>query len=381
MNTFTGALGEPLAARLEMPTGPVVATALFAHCFTCGKDSVAAARISRALAEHGVAVLRFDFTGLGKSGGDFANTDFSSNVDDLVCAADHLRDTLRAPSVLIGHSLGGAAVLAATRLVPEVRAVATIGAPADTAHVEHLFGPARAEIEARGEAEVVLAGRPFRIRKEFLQDIRRQGQLERIADLRRALLVMHAPRDELVGVENARMIYDAARHPKSFISLDGADHLLTDRKDAAYVAQVLASWASRYLDAPPDPADESGHVTVTETRAGRFRQSITVGRHRLTADEPAAAGGDGTGPGPYDLLLAGLGACTSMTVRLYADAKRIPLERATVSLRMQDKKTIVKEVELGGDLTEEQRERLHEIADRCPVHKTLTGDVTIVRGA
>lgn len=380
MNTFTGALGEPLAARLEMPTGPVVATALFAHCFTCGKDSVAAARISRALAEHGVAVLRFDFTGLGKSGGDFANTDFSSNVDDLVCAADHLRDTLRAPSVLIGHSLGGAAVLAAARLVPEVRAVATIGAPADTAHVEHLFGPARAEIEARGEAEVVLAGRRFRIRKEFLQDIRRQDQLERIADLRRALLVMHAPRDELVGVENARMIYDAARHPKSFISLDGADHLLTDRKDAAYVAQVLSAWASRYLDAPPGLVDESGHVTVTETRAGKFRQSITMGRHRLTADEPVAAGGDGTGPGPYDLLLAGLGACTSMTVRLYADAKRIPLERATVSLRMQDKKTIVKEVDLDGDLTEEQRERLHEIADRCPVHKTLTGDVTIVRG-
>ncbi|KJK39476.1 osmotically inducible protein OsmC [Lentzea aerocolonigenes] len=244
---FTGKDGQSLAGRLELPAGDVVATAVFAHCFTCGKDSVAASRICRELASRGVAVLRFDFTGLGQSDGDFANTTFTSNVDDLVCAANHLRDTTGAPSVLIGHSLGGAAVLAAAHRVPEVRAVVTIGAPADTAHVEHLIGSSTAEIETRGVAEVLLAGRPFRISNDFLADIKQQNQTACIAGLDRALLVMHSPQDDLVGIDNARLIFDAARHPKSFVSLDGADHLLTDRTDAAYVAEVLAAWASRYL--------------------------------------------------------------------------------------------------------------------------------------
>ncbi|SDG18727.1 putative redox protein [Lentzea fradiae] len=246
---FAGAHGHTLAGRLELPEGDPVATAVFAHCFTCGKDSVAATRIARELASHGVAVLRFDFTGLGQSDGDFANTTFTSNVDDLVCAATHLRDTIGAPSVLIGHSLGGAAVLAAAHRIPEARAVVTIGAPADTAHVEHLLGPAKAEIEEQGVAEVVLAGRPFRISDGFLTDINQQNQTACIAGLDRALLVMHSPQDDLVGVDNARLIFEAARHPKSFVSLDGADHLLTDRSDAAYVARVLAAWASRYLGA------------------------------------------------------------------------------------------------------------------------------------
>ena len=244
---FAGAHGQALAGRLELPAGDVTATAVFAHCFTCGKDSVAATRIARELASHGVAVLRFDFTGLGQSDGDFANTTFTSNVGDLVCAADHLRDTIGAPSVLIGHSLGGAAVLAAAHRVPEVRAVATIGAPADTAHVEHLLGSSREQIEADGVAEVLLAGRPFRIGNDFLLDIKQQNQTACIAGLDRALLVMHSPQDDTVGVDNARVIFDAARHPKSFVSLDGGDHLLTDRADAAYVARVLAAWASRYL--------------------------------------------------------------------------------------------------------------------------------------
>lgn len=244
---FAGAHGQALAGRLELPAGDVTATAVFAHCFTCGKDSVAATRIARELASHGVAVLRFDFTGLGQSDGDFANTTFTSNVDDLVCAADHLRDTIGAPSVLIGHSLGGAAVLAAAHRIPEVRAVATIGAPADTAHVEHLLGSSREQIEADGVAEVLLAGRPFRISNDFLLDIKQQNQTACIAGLDRALLVMHSPQDDTVGVDNARVIFDAARHPKSFVSLDGGDHLLTDRADAAYVARVLAAWASRYL--------------------------------------------------------------------------------------------------------------------------------------
>lgn len=244
---FAGIDGQALAGRLELPAGEITATAVFAHCFTCGKDSVAASRISRRLAERGVAVLRFDFTGLGQSDGDFANTTFTSNVDDLVCAANHLRDTVSAPSVLIGHSLGGAAVLAAAHQIPEVRAVATIGAPFDTAHVEHLLGPSREKIEAEGVAEVLLAGRPFRISDGFLRDIAQQNQTACIAGLDRALLVMHSPQDDTVGIDNARLVFDSARHPKSFVSLDGADHLLTDRADAAYVAEVLAAWAGRYL--------------------------------------------------------------------------------------------------------------------------------------
>ncbi|SER96140.1 putative redox protein [Lentzea xinjiangensis] len=244
---FTGADGQALAGRLELPAGDIEATAVFAHCFTCGKDSVAATRIARGLAARGVAVLRFDFTGLGQSDGDFANTTFTSNVDDLVCAAAHLRDTIGAPTVLIGHSLGGAAVLAAAHRIPEARAVVTIGAPADTSHVEHLLGPSTAEIAEHGIAEVLLAGRPFRISDSFLRDINQHDQTACIAGLDRALLVMHSPQDDLVGIDNARLVYDAARHPKSFISLDGADHLLTGRADATYVAEVLAAWASRYL--------------------------------------------------------------------------------------------------------------------------------------
>ncbi|MEV6713798.1 alpha/beta hydrolase [Lentzea sp. NPDC051208] len=244
---FAGNDGQALAGRLELPEGDVVATAVFAHCFTCGKDSVAASRISRRLAERGVAVLRFDFTGLGQSDGDFANTTFTSNVDDLVCAAGHLRDTIGAPSVLIGHSLGGAAVLAAAHQIPEVKAVVTIGAPFDTSHVEHLLGSSKDEIETHGVAEVQLAGRPFRISNGFLLDINQQNQTACISGLDRALLVMHSPQDDTVGIDNARLVFDSARHPKSFVSLDGADHLLTDRADAAYVAEVLTAWAGRYL--------------------------------------------------------------------------------------------------------------------------------------
>ncbi|USX48622.1 S9 family peptidase [Lentzea sp. HUAS12] len=244
---FEGTHGQELAGRLELPEGDVVATAVFAHCFTCGKDSVAATRIARRLAERGVAVLRFDFTGLGQSGGDFANTTFTSNVDDLVCAAHHLRDTIGAPSVLIGHSLGGTAVLSAAHQIPEARAVVTIGAPFDTSHVEHLFGSSKSRIEAEGVAEVLLAGRPFRISNDFLLDINQQNQTACISGLRRALLVMHSPQDDTVGIENARLVFDSARHPKSFVALDGADHLLTDRADAGYVAEVLAAWVSRYL--------------------------------------------------------------------------------------------------------------------------------------
>jgi putative redox protein len=394
---FPGSRGARLAARLELPEGEPTAYALFAHCFACSKESFAATRISAALAERGIAVLRFDFTGLGGSDGDFASTDFSSNVGDLIAAAEFLRSTRRAPRLLIGHSLGGAAVLAAARAIPEATAVATIGAPFEPAHVKRLLAPAVAEIEAAGEAEVVLAGRKFRIRKEFLDDIASQQSREAIAGLRKALLILHAPRDAMVSIDEAGRIFQAARHPKSFVSLDDADHLLTRRDDAAYVAAVLAAWASRYLGEPtpraqPLEPEAAGFVTVCETREGRFAQAIRAGGHRLRADEPVSAGGTDTGPSPYDLLLAALGACTSMTLRLYADSKQLPLDRVTVHLRHAKVHAedcaecetregridrIDREIELEGGLDAAQRAKLLEIAGKCPVHRTLHSEVWI----
>jgi putative redox protein len=399
--TFTGAGGETLAARLDLPSGEVRAYALFAHCFTCTKDIFAAARIAGGLAAQGVAVLRFDFTGLGHSEGEFANTNFSSNVGDLVCAADHLRETRQAPKLLIGHSLGGAAVLATAAKIPEAVAVATIGAPADPAHVAHNFAPHKAEIERAGEAEVVLAGRTFRIQKQFLDDISQHNLEEAIRHLRKALLVFHAPRDETVGINNAGRIFTAAKHPKSFVSLDDADHLLTRRADAVYVADVLAAWAGRYLgggqaaatgDVPPLVA-KPGTVVVQETGEGPFAQRIAAGRHALSADEPADFGGQDSGPGPYDLLLAGLGACTSMTLRMYANRKGWPFDQVSVTLshdkihaqdcadcetRVGRVDRITRQLTVSSALDPDQRAKLLEIADKCPVHRTLTSEVSIV---
>jgi uncharacterized OsmC-like protein/alpha-beta hydrolase superfamily lysophospholipase len=392
---FPNARGEKLAAVLDLPEGAPRATALFAHCFTCGKNVVAAKRIADALTALGIAVLRFDFTGIGSSEGEFANTTFSSNVADLIAAADHLRKTRQAPSLLIGHSLGGAAVLAAADAVAEARAVVTIAAPSDPAHVVHLFKDKLDAIGEQGEVEVALAGRPFRIRREFLDDIAEQKLTDRIAKLRKALLIFHSPTDDTVGIENASHIFAAAKHPKSFISLPGADHLLTRRSDAVYVANVLAAWADRYLDAAPAPeasADAPRKVIVTETGGGKFQQTIAVGPHRLTADEPVAAGGLDSGPGPYDLLLAGLGACTSMTLRIYAEHKKLPLERVSVTLshskiHAQDCEEcetregkidrIERAITLTGELSDEERARLLEIADKCPVHRTLHSEINI----
>jgi uncharacterized OsmC-like protein/pimeloyl-ACP methyl ester carboxylesterase len=392
---FPNARGEKLAAVLDLPAGTPRAYALFAHCFTCGKNVVAAKRIADALTALGIAVLRFDFTGIGSSEGEFANTTFSSNVDDLVAAADHLRKTRQAPALLIGHSLGGAAVLAAADAVAEARAVVTIAAPSDPGHVTHLFKDQLDAIGEHGEVEVALAGRPFRIRREFLADIAQQKLTERVAKLRRPLLIFHSPTDDTVGIENAAHIFTAAKHPKSFISLAGADHLLTKRSDAVYVANVLAAWAERYLDTAPAEAVSEAQprtVTVTETGGGKFQQSVTIGPHRLTADEPIAAGGLDSGPGPYDFLLAALGACTSMTLRLYAEHKKLPLVRTSVTLshskihaqdceECETKEGKIDRIDrvltLDGDLSDEQRARLIEIADKCPVHRTLTSEVNI----
>ena len=393
---FANAQGEKLAALLDRPDGPVRAVALFAHCFTCGKDNKAARLIAHGLTSQGIAVLRFDFTGLGSSEGEFANTTFSSNVDDLVAAADHLRTQIAAPAILIGHSLGGAAVLAAAHRIAEARAVVTIAAPFDPAHVARLFGERVEEIRSKGEVEVTLAGRSFRVRRGLLDDIGEHNLAPRIAELRKALLVFHSPTDETVGIDNASHIFTAAKHPKSFISLAGADHLLRRPSDAAYVAHVIAAWAERYLEmAAPMRATaeaEFGEVFVRETRQGTFQQEIVAGAHRFLADEPVAAGGLDSGPGPYDLLLAALGACTSMTLRLYADRKQLPLTRTRVRLRhsriyaadcaacetkegMLDR--IDRIINLEGELDAEQRKRLLEIADKCPVHRTLTSEIDI----
>lgn len=404
MNTeklqFPGYSGDMLAARLDSPDEAPRTYALFAHCFTCSKDVIAASQISASLVERGFAVLRFDFTGLGMSDGEFANTNFSSNVADLVKAADYLRDHHGAPTLLIGHSLGGAAVLAAAADIDEATAVVTIGAPSEPLHVQKQLGDKVEQIREHGELEVQLGGRPFTIQKQFLDDLEASTICKRVERLGRALLVMHSPVDEVVDIDNARQLFVAARHPKSFISLDDADHLLRKRRDAEYAASVLAAWASRYLpdvkvaqDQPVQGADlEEGQVEVSETGAGKFANQVRAGRHLLPADEPKTMGGTDTGPTPYDYLLAGLGACTTMTLRMYAQRKKLPLENVSVRLshhrvHAQDCADcesgegqiaeIQRVIRLQGDLSVDQREKLLEIADRCPVHRTLVHQIKV----
>ncbi len=399
--TFPGSQGDDLAARLDLPAGPPIAFALFAHCFTCGKDVKAASRIATALTDSGFGVLRFDFTGLGKSDGEFANTNFTSNTDDVLAAADWLRSTHQAPQLLIGHSLGGAAILAIAGDIAEVRAVATIGAPSDPEHVTGVFADSVGEIAASGEAEVQLAGRTFTIRQQFLDDLRNHVVVDRVATSKKALLVLHSPTDATVGIDNASEIFGAAKHPKSFISLDHADHLLTDPADAAFAATMIAGFASRYVDdqsgALAVPA-ASAPVVVAETAQGPFLNHVVVGNHRLLADEPVSVGGFDAGPAPYDFLGAALGTCTSMTLRMYADRKKMPLDRVTVEVShdkvhaddciecaendsvfaeiASGRATMIDRFERvitlqGPDLTDDDKKRLLAIADKCPVHRTL----------
>ncbi len=392
---FPGALGDQLHARLERPPGRHWASALFAHCFTCSKDLKAVRRISQALVDEGVAVLSFDFTGLGHSEGDFAETNFSSNVADLLAAARFMEQEIGGPSLLIGHSLGGAAVLDAAGQLPQVAAVATIGAPSDPAHLVSTLESAAPELAEQDEAMVDLAGRKFRIKRQLLEDLKQQNLLAKVESLGRPLLLFHSPVDNTVGVEHAAAIYQAARHPKSFVSLDDADHLLLDNPaDSAMVARILAAWVERYVPRPDeaeDHGDEPGKVVV-EGGAKGYRQLVHAGRHHLVADEPTSVGGTDEGPNPYELLLAALGSCTTMTLRMYADRKGWPL--AGVSATLTHQKIHARDCEdcesadgyidriervmsFEGELDEAQRRRLLEIADKCPVHKTLRGEVTV----
>jgi putative redox protein len=391
--SFQGRQGA-LAGALEQPSTAPRGFALFAHCFTCGKDSLAASRISRELASRGIGVLRFDFTGLGNSDGDFANSDFSANIEDLVAAADHLREHYAAPTLLVGHSLGGTAVLAAAERIPESKAVVTIGSPASPEHVIAQFGADLERIEAEGRTDVTLGGRMFPIDRSFIDNLREQSMPERIHGLRKALLIMHSPIDAVVNIDEATRIFEAALHPKSFVSLDDADHLLRKREDSEFAASTIAGWADKYFAADggePREALDPGHILVTE-RNHRFLRHVQSDDHDWLSDEPTRVGGDNLGPDPYEQLLAALGTCTSMTLRMYASHKKWDLDDVRVELshsrdhgpdceRCEEPDQVIdvisRTVRVEGNLNEAQRRRLLEIADRCPVHKTLTGDLRI----
>ncbi|MEM0994739.1 MAG: alpha/beta fold hydrolase [Bacteroidota bacterium] len=390
---FPNALGELLSAKLDVPVNQHPHTfAVFAHCFTCNKNLSAVRNISRALNQAGIAVLRFDFTGLGESEGEFADTNFTSNVEDLIAACTFLAEQYQAPELIVGHSLGGAAVICAADKVASIKAIATIGAPFAPNHVSHLIATKAMEIEAAGEAEVVIGGRAFKVKKQFLEDIIAQSLTEKLRKMRKAILVLHSPQDEIVEIENAAKLYHAAFHPKSFISLDGADHLLSDKADSNYTGTVIANWASRYITVSPKSMLDSDKQVAVRLGEKGFTSEVMVRHHHLTADEPASVGGNDFGPTPYELVSAGLGACTAMTIQMYARRKKWLVEEVVVHIdhkkdhaedceHCDETKNKIdvfdRTIELKGDLSEEQITRLMEIADRCPVHRTLHEEVLV----
>ncbi|MTI26461.1 bifunctional alpha/beta hydrolase/OsmC family protein [Fulvivirga kasyanovii] len=390
---FENARGQQLSARIELPvSGKPAAYAIFAHCFTCSKNLSAVVNISRALTINKIAVLRFDFTGLGESEGEFSETNFSSNISDLVAAAEYLSNHYEAPKILIGHSLGGAAALASAPAMASVKAVITIGAPANPQHLKKLFIESIEEIKAKGEATVSIGGRDFRVKEQLLNDLQEADLDKGIGQLKKALLIMHSPQDNIVSIDNAQKIYENARHPKSFITLDGADHLISKKEDSVYTGNVIATWAARYIDLSVEEPLSTDKQVVCRTGDDGYTTQIQAGDHPLLADEPTSVGGKNLGPTPYDLLVAGLGACTGMTLRMYADRKKWPLDEVRVHLQHskvheQDCENcddenakldqVTREIELFGDLTDEQKERLIEIANKCPVHKTLHAGVQV----
>lgn len=385
--------GLELGAHLRLPVdGKVRTLAIFAHCFTCSKNLNAIRNISHALTNNKIGVLSFDFTGLGESEGDFSDTNFSTNISDLIVVANYLKDHYQVPQILIGHSLGGAAVIQAAEQLPEIKAVVTIGAPADAAHLARLFKEDLEEINESGEATVDIGGRPFTIKKQFLDDLNNNPTSEILKNLHKALLIMHSPQDVIVGIENATSIYQQARHSKSFISLDGADHLLSDKQDSLYVGKMIAHWSSRYLDTPDEQQVSSESQVLTRTGETGYVTDILAGEHYLLADEPSSVGGTDLGPTPYDLLLSSLGACTGMTLRMYADRKRWPLKEVKVHLTHDKRHAadsqdcenpnskldhIDKVIEIHGELDKTQMDRLLEISARCPVHRTLSSRIII----
>ncbi len=394
--SITAAAGHALEGALEMPTGLVRGAAVFAHCFTCTKQSRAAISVARALATQGIATLRFDFTGLGGSEGDFGRAGFATDIADLVAVAGALKERFDAPLLLVGHSLGGAAVLAAAHELgaDNVAAVATIGAPSDVPHVLHIIKGDHAAIRADGEGPVTIGGQSFSVSREFLEKTEAVDLLDLVKQLRLPYLALHSPTDTIVGVEHASALFQAAFHPKSYVSLAGADHLLTDRADAEFAAETIAVWAKRYL-----PTLDTGLLpetgVVVKTGHGKFGTEVHTASHRFIADEPRSYGGDDTGPTPYDLLNAALGTCTVMTMKMYTDRKGWPVQGYNVHVTHEREhakdcdhcedegegaqiQSLNRTIEvLGDDLTDEQRAKIIAIADKCPVHKTLEGHLHI----
>ena len=392
--SFKNKEDEQLAGRLELPLDQNPHNfVLFAHCFTCTKNLTAVKNIGRALTRVGFGVLRFDFTGLGESEGDFENTNFSGNVNDLIEAAQFLEKNYMAPSLIIGHSLGGAAAVFAASKLPSIKAVAVINSPSKPAHVMHLLKDSTAEINKRGKAKVNLGGIDFTIKKQFLDDIQNKSLKNVVADLRKAILILHTPQDKVVDIKNAEELYIAARHPKSFISLDRADHLLSDKKDSQYVGDAIAGWASRYIDIPEEEKIKSkSKIAASLNGKDAYTTQLKLGEHYGVADEPTSFGGNNFGPTPYEYISAGLAACTAMTIQMYAKRKKWEVKNVTVHIdyskehafdceACEEKSakidTFSRQIKFEGKLTEEQIKKLLEIADKCPVHRTFTSKIQI----
>lgn len=384
---------QTLSGRLELPAANSVAYAIFAHCFTCSKNILAATRISKHLSQLGIAVLRFDFTGLGNSEGDFANTNFSSNVEDLVYASKALAEKFEEPQLLIGHSLGGAAVLKAAQSIPSTKAVVTIGAPSDVSHVSHILKNSTDEIELKGEADVDIEGRVFKIKKQFIEDINQHALLQEITNLKKAFLIMHSPLDNTVSIDHAAAIFQAVKHPKSFISLDNADHLIKNPSDAEFVANTIAAWVERYIECHKIDEKYDDQITVVSRSSHQYTHDIYSKNHHIVADEPKHVQGDDLGMNPYDLLLSSLGACTAMTMKMYAKRKGIVIDKIKVQLNHEKKHfddcetcgdgpktldTIEKKIHIEGNMTDDQKQRILEIAEKCPVNRTLQSEIKII---